>query len=66
MSATLQDRIAEVIATTGHGELDEGFSLRTAKCVAQEIIDSLGLTAYTCCDECTSVTVDGHYDTTFD
>lgn len=66
MSETIHDRIAEVIATTDHGELDEGFSLRTAKRVAQEIIDSLGLTAYTCCDECTSVTIDGYYDTAFD
>ena len=66
MIETIHDRIAEVIATTDHGELDEGFNLRTAKLVAQEIIDSLGLTAYTCCDECTSVTIDGYYDTAFE
>ena len=33
---------------------------------AQAIIESLGLSAYTCCDECTSVTIEGYYDTAFD
>ena len=66
MSDLLRDRIAWVIATTDKSDIDAGFDFATAKGVAEEIIESLGLSAYTCCDECTFVTIDGHYDTTFE